>query len=71
MIVKMLEKLAINYIVKRMKKSRCNNIEIVIRSDGSTVYRRNREKEQSINRTIAKIVNIDKLDTFDNKKTMK
>lgn len=69
--MKMLEKLAINYIVKRMKKSRCNNIEIVIRSDGSTVYRRNREKEQSINRTIAKIVNIDKLDTFDNKKTIK
>lgn len=51
----MLEKLAIKFISWNLRRKGINNIEIVIRSDGDTVYKRNKEREESIKKTLSKI----------------
>lgn len=51
----MLEKLAKWYLSKYLRKHKYNNLEIVIRDDGWTIYRRNKEKEESIQKLISKI----------------
>lgn len=48
----MLEKLAIKYISYYLRKNEYNNIEVVIRSNGSTCYKRNKARENSINETL-------------------
>lgn len=51
----MLEKLAIRFISWDLKRKGINNLEIVIRSDGNTMYKRNKEREESIKETLSKI----------------
>lgn len=51
----MLEKLAIKFISWNLRRKGMNNLEIVIRSDGNTVYKRNKEREESIKETLSKI----------------
>lgn len=51
----MLEKLAIKFISWNLKRKGINDLEVVIRSDGDTLYKRNKAKEQSIKETISKI----------------
>lgn len=51
----MLEKLAIKFISWNLRRKGINNIEIVIRSDGDTMYKRNKEREESTRRTLSKI----------------
>lgn len=51
----MLERLAIKFISWNLRRKGINNLEVVIRSDGDTIYKRNIEKEISIKETISKI----------------
>ena len=51
----MLEKIAIKFISWNLKRKGINNLEVVIRSDGSTLYKRNKEREKSVKETISKI----------------
>lgn len=51
----MLERLAIKFISWNLRRKRIYNLEVVIRSDGDTLYKRNKEKESSVKETIAKI----------------
>ena len=51
----MLEKLAIKFISWNLRRKGINNLEVVIRSDGDTLYKRDKEKEKSIEETISKI----------------
>lgn len=51
----MLEKLAIKFISWNLKRKGINNLEVVIRNDGNTLYKRNKEKEKSVQETISKI----------------
>ena len=48
----MIEKLARWYLTMKMKKSR--GLEMVIRNDSWTYYRRDRDKEESIKKTLYK-----------------
>ena len=47
--------LAIKFISWKLKLKGIDNIEIVIRDDGHTVYKRNKKKEESIKNILAKI----------------
>lgn len=51
----MLEELAIKFICWNLKRKGINNLEIVIRSDGNTVYKRNKEKEEYVKKILSKI----------------
>lgn len=51
----MLEKLAIKFISWNLRRKGMDNIEIVIRSDGDTIYKRNKEREESVRKTLSKI----------------
>lgn len=51
----MLEKIAIKFISWNLKRKGINNLEVVIRSDGNTLYKRNKEREKSVKETISKI----------------
>lgn len=51
----MLEELAIKFISWNLKRKGINNLEIVIRSDGNTVYKRNKEKEECVKKILSKI----------------
>lgn len=51
----MLEKLAIKFISWNLRRKGMDNIEIVIRSDGDTMYKRNKEREESVRKTLSKI----------------
>ncbi|MCE9656475.1 hypothetical protein LPC13_14465 [Clostridium celatum] len=51
----MLEELAIKFISWNLKRKGINNLEIVIRSDGHTVYKRNKEKEEYVKNILSKI----------------
>lgn len=51
----MLEKLAIKFISWNLRKKGINNLEVVIRNDGDTLYKRNKEREKNIKETISKI----------------
>lgn len=51
----MFEKLAIKFISWNLKRKGINNIEVVIRSDGNTLYKRNKERENSVKDTLSKI----------------
>ena len=51
----MLEKIAIKFISWNLKRKGINNLEVVIRSDGNTLYKRNKEREKNIQETISKI----------------
>lgn len=51
----MLEKLAIKFISWNLRRKKIHNIEVVIRSDGNTLYKRNKEREASIKETLSKI----------------
>lgn len=51
----MLEELAIKFISWNLKRKGINNLEIVIRSDGHTVYKRNKEKEEYVKKILSKI----------------
>lgn len=51
----MLEKLAIKFISWNLKRKEINNLEIVIRSDGNTMYKRDKEREERIKETLSKI----------------
>lgn len=48
----MIKKLAIKYISYYLRKKGYEHIEVVIRSNGSTCYKRNKDKENSINKTL-------------------
>lgn len=47
--------LAIKYLIRYLRKKNLNNIEIVIRSDDYTYYKRDKEKEESVNKTLSMI----------------
>jgi len=51
----LLHKLAIKFLVYDLKRQKIDNLEIVIRSDGKTTYKRNKEKEDSIKKILNKI----------------
>lgn len=51
----MLEKIAINFISWNLKRKGINNLEVVIRSDGNTLYKRDKKREGKIKETISKI----------------
>ena len=51
----MFEKLAIKFISWNLRRKKIHNIEVVIRSDGDTIYKRNKEREESVKRTLSKI----------------
>ena len=51
----MLEKLAKWYLSGYLRKHKYSNLEIVVRDDGWTIYRRNKEREESIKKTISRI----------------
>ena len=51
----MFEKLAIKFISWKLRVQGLNDIEIVIRSDGDTVYKRNKVKEEIIKNVTCKI----------------
>ncbi len=51
----MFEKLAIKFISWKLKMQGLNDIEIVIRSDGDTVYKRNKAKEETTKKVVCKI----------------
>jgi hypothetical protein len=48
----LLYKLSIKFLIWDLKRLGIDNLEIVIRNDGKTVYKRNKEKENSIKRTL-------------------
>lgn len=50
--LKLLYKLSIKFLKWDLKRMGAYNIELVIRCDGTTFYKRNREKEKSIKRTL-------------------
>lgn len=47
--------IAIHYLMWNLRRQKIYNIEYVIRSDGYTFYKRNKNKEQSIQETLNKI----------------
>ena len=51
----MFESLAIWYLIKILKKDKVSGLEIVIRDNGWTYRRRNKEQESSIKKTLSKI----------------
>ena len=51
----MLEKLAIKFISWNLRREGIHNLEVVIRSDGDVLYKRNKEREESIKEVISKI----------------
>lgn len=51
----MFENLAIKFISWNLRRKKLNNIEIVIRSDGNTLYKRNRNKESLVKEIVSKI----------------
>lgn len=51
----MLEKLAIKFISWNLRRKGISNLEVVIRSNGNTIYKRNKEREESVKRILAKI----------------
>lgn len=51
----MLEKLAIKFISWNLRRKGINNLEVVIRSDGDALYKRNKEREENIKEVISKI----------------
>lgn len=51
----MIERLAIKFISWNLRRKGINNLEIVIRSDGDSLYKRNKEREKSIKDTLSKI----------------
>ena len=50
----LLNKIAIAYLSFYLKR-KMNNIEIIIRSDGNTIGKRNKEKELRVKDTLSKI----------------
>lgn len=51
----MFEKLAIKFLSWNLRRQKLHNIEIVVRSDGNTIYKRNKKKEEDIKKIISKI----------------
>lgn len=51
----MLENIAIKFISWNLKRKGINNLEVVIRSDGNTLYKRNKKREKRVQETISKI----------------
>lgn len=51
----MLQRLMIKFISWNLRRKNMDNLEIVIRSDGNTTYKRNKQREESIKETISKI----------------
>ena len=53
----MLEKIAIKFISWNLKRKGINNLEVVIRSDGNTLYKRNKEREKVYKKLFLKLSN--------------
>lgn len=53
--ITILQKLAIKFISWNLRRKDIDNLEIVIRSDGNTTYKRNKKREESVKETISKI----------------
>lgn len=51
----MFKQLAIRYLRWYLKRNRINTLELVIRDDGYTFYKRNLEKEKSVQETLDNI----------------
>lgn len=51
----MLEKLAIKFISWNLRRKGIDNLEVVIRSDGDTLYKRNKTREESVKETLRRI----------------
>lgn len=51
----MFEKLATWYLQRMLRKAKIYTLEIGITSDGWTYHKRNKDKEDSIEKTLAKI----------------
>ena len=51
----MLEKLAIGFISWKLRRQGLYDVEIVVRSDGDTVYKRNKEREAVVKRIVSNI----------------
>lgn len=52
----MLNKISIKLIIKfiqwELRRNKLNNIELVIRDDGYTYYKRNKKREESVKETL-------------------
>lgn len=48
-------KLSIKFLIWDLKRLGIDDLEIVIRNDGKTMYKRNKERENSLKKTISKI----------------
>jgi hypothetical protein len=53
--VDMFEKIAKWYLSKLLRKANINDLEMVIRSNGWTYYKRNKDKEESVKKTLSLI----------------
>ena len=53
---KILYKLSIKFLKWDLNRMEIDNLELVIRNDGSTVYKRNKEDENNIKRTLDLII---------------
>lgn len=54
----MFEKLAKWYLSRLLRKAKIDDLEMVIRSDYWTYYKRDKEREKSVKKTMALIKNI-------------
>ena len=52
MMLDVLYKLSIKFLIWDLKRLKIDNIELVIRNDGCTMYRRDKEKEKSVQETL-------------------
>lgn len=51
----MFEKLATWYLSRILRKTKINQLELGITSDGWTYHKRNREKEEALKKIVAKL----------------
>lgn len=51
----MIDKLAIKFISWNLRRKGINNLEVVIRSDGNTLYKRDKARENNVRKTLSKI----------------
>lgn len=51
-----LYKLSIKFLIWDLKRLKINDLEIVIRNDGWSVYRRNKEREKRVKETLDLII---------------
>lgn len=50
-----MKRLVIKYLVWLFKIQKIDNIELVIRNDGYTYYKRNKEREKSVKEVLSQI----------------